>query len=99
MKRSAGKLQLRILLLLATDLADYLVETGVRPFRSAHHFIGELVALSEKQKYSLSGFGSSGDAIEICPALGENWRDVFDLIPCFRECEKDRECLVRLKSN
>ena len=39
-------------LLLATDLADYLVEKGVA-FRSAHHFIGELVALSEKQNIPL----------------------------------------------
>src|SRR6185436_19685351 len=34
--------------LLATDLADYLVRKGVA-FRKAHHVVGELVALSEKQ--------------------------------------------------
>ena len=39
-------------LLLATDLADYLVDRGV-PFRSAHHYIGELVAISEKKKVLL----------------------------------------------
>lgn len=34
-------------LLLATDLADYLVNQGV-PFRDAHHVVGALVALAEK---------------------------------------------------
>src|SRR5262249_42787726 len=35
--------------LLATDLADYLVRKGV-PFRQAHHSVGALVALAERQK-------------------------------------------------
>jgi argininosuccinate lyase len=35
-------------LLLATDLVDYLVLKGV-PFRDAHHVVGALVALSERQ--------------------------------------------------
>ena len=73
-------------LLLATDLADYLVEKGVA-FRSAHHFIGELVALSEKQNIPLPELDQS-EAIEICPALGENWRDVFDLDRAFRMRER-----------
>jgi argininosuccinate lyase len=34
-------------LLLATDLADYLVRKG-RPFRVAHHAVGQVVALAEK---------------------------------------------------
>jgi len=34
-------------LLLATDLADYLVRRGV-PFREAHHLVGSVVALAEK---------------------------------------------------
>lgn len=34
--------------LLATDLADYLVLKGV-PFRQAHHAVGELVGMAEKQ--------------------------------------------------
>ncbi|MGF1449811.1 MAG: argininosuccinate lyase [Opitutales bacterium] len=38
--------------LLATDLVDYLVEKGV-PFREAHHRIGKLVALAEKEKQPL----------------------------------------------
>jgi argininosuccinate lyase len=33
--------------LLATDLADYLVEKGM-PFRQAHHVVGAVVALAEK---------------------------------------------------
>jgi argininosuccinate lyase len=73
-------------LLLATDLADYLVEKGVA-FRSAHHFIGELVALSEKQNIPLPELGQT-EAIEICPALGESWRDVFDLDRAFRMRER-----------
>jgi argininosuccinate lyase len=34
-------------LLLATDLADYLVRKGL-PFRQAHHAVGALVAISER---------------------------------------------------
>jgi argininosuccinate lyase len=33
--------------LLATDLADYLVQKGL-PFRQAHHAVGALVALAER---------------------------------------------------
>lgn len=39
--------------LLATDLADYLVRKGV-PFRQAHHAVGELVALAEKNRKPLN---------------------------------------------
>jgi argininosuccinate lyase len=39
--------------LLATDLADYLVRRGV-PFRQAHHAVGQVVALAEKQGKQLS---------------------------------------------
>lgn len=35
--------------LLATDLADYLVESGI-PFRDAHHIVGHLVGEASKQK-------------------------------------------------
>lgn len=37
--------------LLATDLADYLVEKGI-PFRDAHHIVGSLVGKAEKQGLS-----------------------------------------------
>ncbi len=39
--------------LLATDLADYLVRKGA-PFRQAHHVVGSLVALAEKQRKKLN---------------------------------------------
>jgi len=38
--------------LLATDLADYLVNKGV-PFRQAHHAVGAVVALAEKSRQPL----------------------------------------------
>ncbi len=39
--------------LLATDLADYLVRKGV-PFRQAHHAVGALVALAEREDKPLN---------------------------------------------
>src|SRR3984885_9000421 len=39
--------------LLATDLADYLVQKGM-PFRQAHHAVGAVVALSEKSRKPLN---------------------------------------------
>jgi argininosuccinate lyase len=39
-------------LLLATDLADYLVKKGM-PFRKAHHVVGAVVALAEKSGRAL----------------------------------------------
>ena len=64
-------------LLLATDLADYLVLRGV-PFRQAHHAVGAMVAASEEKGVPLNEL-SDVDAQSICPELGEDWRDVFDL--------------------
>jgi argininosuccinate lyase len=40
-------------LLLATDLADWLVRKGV-PFRQAHHLVGEAVALAEQKKVPIT---------------------------------------------
>ena len=40
-------------LLLATDLADWLVRKGV-PFREAHHLVGAAVALAEKRKVPIT---------------------------------------------
>jgi argininosuccinate lyase len=37
--------------MLATDLADYLVEKGI-PFRDAHHIVGRMVAQAESRKVS-----------------------------------------------
>ena len=38
----------------ATDLADWLVREGGLPFRQAHHIIGQVVALADKQNKSLA---------------------------------------------
>ncbi|MGF1530173.1 MAG: argininosuccinate lyase [Puniceicoccaceae bacterium] len=64
-------------LLLATDLADYLVERGI-PFREAHHQVGALVAMSERTGISIHLLDTN-KAREVCPALGEDWQEVFDL--------------------
>jgi argininosuccinate lyase len=60
-------------LLLATDLADYLVLRGL-PFRQAHHAVGAMVAASEDKKIPLT--------------LGDDWREVFDLKRAFAAREK-----------
>lgn len=64
-------------LLLATDLADYLVERGV-PFRDAHHRVGALVALAEERAVPLPRL-KDAEATDACPELGQDWRQVFDL--------------------
>jgi argininosuccinate lyase len=64
-------------LLLATDLADYLVEAGV-PFREAHHVVGAVVKLAETSATPINEL--SHDAVaKIHPALGPDWVTVFDL--------------------
>ena len=73
-------------LLLATDLADYLVEQGM-PFREAHHAVGEMVAASEKANVSLTEL-SDEEARGICPSLGDDWKEVFDLERAFSRREK-----------
>jgi argininosuccinate lyase len=64
-------------LLLATDLADYLVKKGM-PFRQAHHVVGAVVALAEK----------SGKTLDVLPLsafqsvdkmFAEDVTGVFDL--------------------
>lgn len=64
-------------LLLATDLADYLVERGV-PFRNAHHIVGALVALAEQKNISINEINNK-DALKISKDLGNKWKDVFCL--------------------
>ena len=73
-------------MLLATDLADYLVEKGV-PFRKAHHYVGELVALSERLALSIPEL-SDEQAHSACPELDKDWRDVFNLDRAFAMREK-----------
>ena len=69
-------------LLLATDLADYLVMRGV-PFRDAHHKVGKIVALSERRGVAIDKLEDS-EVLEICPAADASWRAVFDLQRAFK---------------
>jgi len=62
--------------LLATDLADYLVERGV-PFREAHHRIGALVALAEKSGRRLNQL-TPEELRAVDPHLGPDALRVFD---------------------
>jgi argininosuccinate lyase len=62
--------------LLATDLADYLVRRAV-PFREAHHAVGRLVRLAERQGVPLDGL-ALGQARSVHPAFGRDWTRVFD---------------------
>ena len=64
-------------LLLATDLADYLVGRVVA-FRDAHHVVGSLVSLAEKQQVPLDQL-SDEDAAGVHASLEPGWRDVFNL--------------------
>lgn len=63
--------------LLATDLADYLVERGV-PFREAHHVVGAVVKLAEQHEVALDALPD--DVVRaVHEKLGADWRQVFDL--------------------
>jgi argininosuccinate lyase len=64
-------------LLLATDLADYLVSKGM-PFRQAHHVVGALVSLAEKlgkplDRLSMAEFNS------VDKNFGPDALELFDL--------------------
>ena len=63
--------------LLATDLADYLVLKGVA-FRDAHHAVGAVVRLAEKNSVALDQLPTE-DVKKINAAFGADWVDVFDL--------------------
>ncbi|HWA10342.1 MAG TPA: argininosuccinate lyase [Opitutaceae bacterium] len=63
--------------LLATDLADYLVQQGV-PFREAHHAVGAAVRLAETKKVPLNRLALA-DVKQIHPAFAADWTEVFDL--------------------
>ena len=73
-------------LLLATDLADYLVIKGL-PFRQAHHVVGELVGLAESKGVSLTAI-SDEEASGVSEFLTGEWREVFDLKRAFSMREK-----------
>ncbi len=64
-------------LLLATDLADYLVLQGV-PFREAHHAVGAVVKLAEENNVRLDHL-STESVRAVHPKFGDDWADVFDL--------------------
>jgi len=61
-------------LLLATDLADYLVKEGV-PFRHAHELVGKAVAVSVETQTPLDKI----DLTTIDTAYGPDAQDVFNL--------------------
>jgi argininosuccinate lyase len=63
--------------LLATDLADYLVERGV-PFREAHHAVGAVVKLAETQGLPLDRLATA-DVKKCHSGYGDDWATVFDL--------------------
>ncbi len=62
--------------LLATDLADYLVEQGV-PFREAHHAVGAVVRLAEKHTIRLDHLPLE-EVQQVHPAFKADWVQVFD---------------------
>jgi len=64
-------------LLLATDLADWLVRRGV-PFRKAHHLVGEAVALAESRKIAITSLDLS-DWKKISPVFDKSTLKVFSL--------------------
>ncbi len=68
-------------LLLATDLADYLVRRGV-PFRKAHELVGKAVAVSVGTGTPLNEL-SLDDFREISPEYGEDVHEVFNLDRAF----------------
>jgi argininosuccinate lyase len=64
-------------LLLATDLADWLVQHGV-PFRQAHHLVGEAVALAEARKIPITEIALA-DWKKISPVFDASALEVFSL--------------------
>ena len=63
--------------LLATDLADYLVRTGM-PFRHAHHAVGAAVALAEKLGKPL-GELTTAELKSVNAAFGPDAKECFHL--------------------
>ena len=64
-------------LLLATDLADYLVKKGMA-FRQAHHVVGAVVALTEQTGTPLDRV-SLAEFQAVDKSFGPDVRSVFDL--------------------
>jgi argininosuccinate lyase len=85
-------------LLLATDLADYLVKKGI-PFRQAHHLVGQLVGAVEKEARPLNKLPLEWWQAAH-PAFGPDVIEIFDLrkalerrslpgAPALKEVEKE----------
>ena len=72
-------------MLLATDLADYLVLRGV-PFRQAHEVIGKLVALTLERKVGFAQLPLE-DYRAASPAFGD---DVYAVLDARRSLESRR---------
>ena len=70
-------------MLLATDLADYLVRRGV-PFRKAHELVGKAVAMSISTGTPLNQLSDEQFA-SISDAYGTDARDVFELTKAFAQ--------------
>lgn len=70
-------------MLLATDLADYLVRRGV-PFRKAHELVGKAVAMSISTGTPLNKLSDEQFA-SISNAYGTDARDVFELTKAFAQ--------------
>jgi len=68
--------------MLATELADYLVDRGV-PFREAHHHIGQLVRMAAEQGVALSALKVS-QMQQVTSAFGEDVMQVFDFARAIR---------------
>ena len=68
-------------LLLATDLADYLVRRGV-PFRRAHELVGKAVALAVGSGTPLNKL-TQEQFRSISPEYGDDVYSVFDLDRAF----------------
>jgi argininosuccinate lyase len=68
--------------MLATDLADYLVEKGV-PFRSAHNLAGKVVRNAQEQKVRLEDM-----PLEAYQAIGPFEADVYQVFDPLRSIQK-----------
>ena len=62
--------------MLATELADYLVKKGM-PFRQAHHVVGEVVQLTQREKLKLSQIPLSR-LTPLSALFSDDVTDVFD---------------------
>lgn len=71
--------------MLATDLADYLVQRGV-PFRRAHHIVGALVKKAEARGVALSAL-ESADYRAASEAFGADVFELFDFERSVRQRE------------